>query len=244
VDKISLPFRIVLVVFLVFGRGSRSCGPRPPATSSRPPHARTGRDGLATATDKAKAPSTPRRRPRRPTKRANAVGDASTATKPSSTSAKRKPRPPRPPSPATRPRRQAGRGPGAPRQARRAAKPVASGLAADAAPATRRRPLLAAVDAGKVAVVLFWNKNAPTTAPPARPRAPSTCHGKVVASAVPLEDVGRYEAITRGAGPRVADRARHRRRRQGPRDHRLHRDAESTRPSATSAARAELNEGL
>ena len=40
------------------------------------------------------------------------------------------------------------------------AKPAKPGLADDAAPGDPSRPLLASVDAGKVVVVLFWNKSA------------------------------------------------------------------------------------
>ncbi|MGZ6697110.1 MAG: hypothetical protein ACXVFL_15900, partial [Solirubrobacteraceae bacterium] len=61
------------------------------------------------------------------------------------------------------------------------------------------RPLLASVDAGKVVVVLFWNKNASDDRATRRGLRSIDLHGgKVVASAVAIGDVGRYEAITRG----------------------------------------------
>jgi hypothetical protein len=79
-------------------------------------------------------------------------------------------------------------------------KPAQSGLAADAAPGDPSRQILAQVDAGKVAVVLFWNaKGADDRATRNALRAVDRHHGKVVARAVPVRDVGRYEAITRGA---------------------------------------------
>ena len=79
------------------------------------------------------------------------------------------------------------------------AKPAKPGLADDAAPGDPSRPLLASVDAGKVVVVLFWNKNASDDRATRRGLRSIDLHGgKVVASAVPIGDVGRYEAITRG----------------------------------------------
>jgi hypothetical protein len=202
VDKISLPFRILLVVFLVFVvvwfaiLRPKAAGDVEPAAAPAP-----GVTGLATATDKAKsAVDASQASAAANEAAANAVGDASTTTKPSSTNAKgaatatKAAKPPtaaktaKTAKPATAPK------PAAP------AKPVANGLAADAAPGDPSRPLLAAVDAGKVAVVLFWNKNASDDRATRRAlRAIDLHHGKVVASAVPLEDVGRYEAITRGA---------------------------------------------
>ena len=79
------------------------------------------------------------------------------------------------------------------------AKPAKPGLADDAAPGDPSRPLLASVDAGKVVVVLFWDKNASDDRATRRGLRSIDLHGgKVVASAVPIGDVGRYEAITRG----------------------------------------------
>jgi hypothetical protein len=180
VDKISLPFRIVLGVALVFGvLWFVVLRPKPvaetPAVTTAP-----GVTGLANATTKAQgAVDASNASAARNEAAANAVGGSSTTstTKPSATSA----------APAT------------PTTAK-PAKPAVPGLADDAAPGDPSRPLLASVDAGKVAVVLFWNKNASDDRATRRSlRAVDLHHGKVVASAVPLDDVGRYEAITRGA---------------------------------------------
>jgi hypothetical protein len=79
-----------------------------------------------------------------------------------------------------------------------AAKPKHA-LADDAAPGDPSRSLLASVDAGKVAVVLFWNrKGADDRAARAALRSVDAHRGKVVTRAVPIADVGKYEAITRG----------------------------------------------
>jgi hypothetical protein len=177
VDKISLPFRILLVVFLVFGvLWFVVLRPKPaadvaPATTPAP-----GVTGLAA--DAAKAQATvdaAKVAAARSEAAANAAGGSSTTTKPSGTSAK----------PST--------------SAAKPVKPAAPGLAANAAPGDPSGPLLASVDAGKVAVVLFWNKNASDDRATRQGlRSVDLHHGKVVASAVPIDDVGRYEAITRG----------------------------------------------
>jgi hypothetical protein len=84
--------------------------------------------------------------------------------------------------------------------AKPAPKPAKPGLADDAAPGDPSRPLLADVDAGKVVVVLFWSsKGADDRATRNALRAVDRHHGKVVATAIPVSDVGKYEAITRGA---------------------------------------------
>jgi hypothetical protein len=84
--------------------------------------------------------------------------------------------------------------------------PGVTGLANDVAHANKAvdasnpaAPRRASVDAGKVVVVLFWNKNASDDRATRRGLRSIDLHGgKVVASAVPIGDVGRYEAITRG----------------------------------------------
>jgi hypothetical protein len=74
------------------------------------------------------------------------------------------------------------------------------GLADDAAPGDPSKPILAQVDKGKVAVVLFWNdKASDDRATRAALRAVDRHRGKVVTTAIPVRDVGRYDAITRGA---------------------------------------------
>jgi hypothetical protein len=88
-----------------------------------------------------------------------------------------------------------------------AAKPAAPpkpapkpGLADDAVAADPSKPILAQVDKGKVAVVLFWNdKASDDRATRAALRAVDRHRGKVVTTAIPVRDVGRYDAITRGA---------------------------------------------
>jgi hypothetical protein len=182
VDKISLPFRILLVVFLVFAvlwfvvLRPKPVGDAAPAATPAP-----GVTGLSNATDKAQgAVDASNASAARNEAAANAVGGSSTTTKPSATTAK----------------------PAAPSAAKPAkpAKPAAPGLADDAAPNDPSRPLLASVDAGKVVVLLFWNKNASDDRATRRGlRSVDLHHGKVVASAVPVADVGRYDAITRGA---------------------------------------------
>jgi hypothetical protein len=181
VDKISLPFRILLVVFCVFGvlwfvvLRPKAAGDVEPAATTAP-----GVTGLATAADKAKkAVDAAKVAAARNEAAANAAGGSSTTTKPSATTAK----PVKPATPATP-----------------AAKPAKPGLADDAAPGDPSGPLLASVDAGKVVVVLFWNKNASDDRATRQGlRKIDLHHGNVVASAVPLADVGRYEAITRAA---------------------------------------------
>src|SRR6185312_16883602 len=72
-----------------------------------------------------------------------------------------------------------------PATATKPAKPAKPGLADDAAPGDPSRPLLASVDAGKIAVVLFWNKNASDDRATRRGLRSIDLHGgKVVASAV------------------------------------------------------------
>jgi hypothetical protein len=185
VDKISLPFRILLAVFVVFAVvWFLVLRPKPaedvePATSTAP-----GVTGLANDAAKAqKAVDAAKVAAARSEAAANAVGGSSTAAKPSSTTAK--PSAPSAKAPAT------------------SAKPVKAakpGLADNAASGDPSGPLLASVDAGKVVVLLFWNKNASDDRATRQGlRSIDLHHGNVVASAVPLGDVGRYEAITRGA---------------------------------------------
>jgi hypothetical protein len=74
------------------------------------------------------------------------------------------------------------------------------GLAADAVAGDPSRALLSAVDAGKVVVLLFWNhQGSDDRATHAALRAIDTHNGKVVTRTVPIQDVGKYEAITLGA---------------------------------------------
>ena len=224
-DKISLPFRIVLIVALVFAVVWFLVLRPKPAADVEPAVTPPGVTGLAN--DVAKANERRRRLERRRRaqrgrgqRRRRLVHHRHHQAFGHERQARRHVR---------HPDRQAGHRPSrakpaTPVKPAAVAKPAKPGLADDAAPGDPSRPLLASVDAGKVVVVLFWNKNASDDRATRRGLRSIDLHGgKVVASAVPIGDVGRYEAITRGvAGPRVAHRARHRRRRQGPRDHRLH----------------------
>lgn len=187
-DKISLPFRVLLIVALLFAvvwflvlRPKPVAGTEP-ATPTAPGVAGLANDAAKahSAVDASSAAAA------RSEGAANAVGGSSTTAtaKPSATSAK--------PAAAAKPSAAA-------KPAAAPAKPAKPGLADDAAPGDPSRPLLASVDAGKVAVVLFWNANAADDRATRRGLRSIDLHGgKVVASAVPIAEVGRYEAITRG----------------------------------------------
>jgi hypothetical protein len=201
VDKISLPFRIVLIVALVFAVVWFLVLRPKPAADSEPAVTPPGVTGLANDVAKAnKAVDASNAAAARSEAAANAVGGSATtattkpsatAAKPGATSATAKPAKPAKPAAAAKPAK-----PVAPAAV---AKPAKPGLADDAAPGDPSRPLLASVDAGKVVVVLFWNKSASDDRATRRALRAIDLHGgKVVASAVPIGDVGRYEAITRG----------------------------------------------
>jgi hypothetical protein len=114
---------------------------------------------------------------------ANAVGGSGTTTAPSAGTA-----------PST------GKTTTTPGQTAKPAKPVAPGLAADAVAGDPSRSVLSAVDAGKVAVVLFWNRKASDDRATRQAlRKVDLHHGKVLTRAIPIGKVGKYEAITRGA---------------------------------------------
>jgi hypothetical protein len=188
VDKISLPFRILLAVFVVFAVvWFVALRPKPaedvePASTSAP-----GVTGLANDAAKAqKAVDAAKVAAARADAAANAVGGSSTTTKPPGKSAKPSAESAKPPATTVKPVKPV--------------KPAKPGLADNAASGDPSGPLLASVDAGKVVVLLFWNKKASDDRATRQGlRSVDLHHGKVVASAVPLADVGRYEAITRGA---------------------------------------------
>ncbi len=192
-DKISLPFRIVLIVALVFAVLWFLVLRPKPVADGEPAATPPGVTGLANDVAKAnKAVDASNAAAARSEGAANAVGGSSTTatTKPSATTAK-----PGTTSATAKPAKAA-----KPAKPVAVAKPAKPGLADDAAPGDPSRPLLASVDAGKVVVVLFWNKNASDDRATRRALRAIDLHGgKVVASAVPIGDVGRYEAITRGA---------------------------------------------
>jgi hypothetical protein len=193
VDKISLPFRIVLIVALLFAVLWFLVLRPKPVADVEPAATPPGVTGLANDVAKAnKAVDASNAAAARREAAANAVGRSSTTatTKSSATGAK--------PAATTATTKAAKAAPAA-KPAAAVAKPAKPGLADDAAPGDPSRPLLASVDAGKVVVVLFWNKNASDDRATRRGLRSVDLHGgKVVASAVPIGDVGRYEAITRG----------------------------------------------
>jgi hypothetical protein len=193
VDKISLPFRIVLIVALLFAVVWFLVLRPKPVADVEPAATPPGVTGLANDVTKAnKAVDASNAAAARREAAANAVGRSSTTatTKSSATGAK--------PAATTATTKAAKAAPAA-KPAAAVAKPAKPGLADDAAPGDPSRPLLASVDAGKVVVVLFWNKNASDDRATRRGLRSVDLHGgKVVASAVPIGDVGRYEAITRG----------------------------------------------
>ena len=193
-DKISLPFRIVLIVALVFAvvwflvlrpkPAADSRARRHAARRDRPGQRRgQGEQGRRRLQRRRRAQRGRGQRRRRLVHHRHPKPSA-TSAKPAATAATAKPAKPA----AT-----------AKPAAAKPAKPAKPGLADDAAPGDPSRPLLASVDAGKVVVVLFWNKNASDDRATRRGLRSIDLHGgKVVASAVPIGDVGRYEAITRG----------------------------------------------
>jgi hypothetical protein len=177
VDQLSLPFRVLLVAIVVVG-GLWFAVLRPKSDSTSKSSTAPGVTGLANDVTKAKDAVTQSNTASANTDAAaNSVGSDGTSTTPSASS-------------------------GTATQPGTTAKPAApkSDLAADAVAGDPSKPVLAAVDQGKVAVVLFWNKNASDDRATLQAlRKVDTHHGKVVTTAVPIGDVGKYEAITRGA---------------------------------------------
>jgi hypothetical protein len=170
VDQISLPFRIGLVALLVVG-GFWFAVLRPKsATSTTPVTTAPGVTGLANDVKKAKGAVDASNGSAAATQ--TATGGSGTTTAPSAGTTT----------------------PGA------TAKPAAPSLAADAVAGDPSRSVLSAVDAGKVAVVLFWNSKASDDRATRRAlRKVDRHHGNVVTRAIPVSQVGRYDAITRGA---------------------------------------------
>jgi hypothetical protein len=186
VEQLSLPYRIAIVALLAVGvlwfavLRPKSGGEATPAATQAP-----GVTGLANDVSKAKGAVDASNAGAAATNAAAdaAAGDAS-AAKPATTAK------PAPVAKATK----------APKAVKPAPKPAKPGLAADAAPGDPSRPLLADVDAGKVVVALFWNKEGSDDRATRRAlRAVNHHHGKVVTTAIPVSEVGKYEAITRGA---------------------------------------------
>jgi hypothetical protein len=194
VEQISLPYRIALVVLLAVGvlwfavLRPKAGGDAAPATTPAP-----GVTGLANDVSKAKGTvDASNASAARTNDAANAVG----ASPGSTTSAATAPHAAKPGKAA----RAAAAKAAAKAAPKAAVKPATTGLAADAAPGDPSRPLLADVDAGKVVVVLFWNKAGSDDRATRHALSAVDRHkGKVVTTAIPVGDVGKYEAITRGA---------------------------------------------
>jgi hypothetical protein len=177
VDQISLPYRIGLVALLIVG-GLWFAVLRPkPATDTQPATTAPGVTGLANDVTKAQgAADTSDAANAATDAAANAADGSGTAATPSTGA-------------ATTP------APGA-----TSSKPAASALAADAVAGDPSRAVLSEVDAGKVAVVLFWNRKASDDRATRQALRHVERHdGKVVTHAIPVSQVGKYEAITRGA---------------------------------------------
>jgi hypothetical protein len=176
VDKLSLPYRIGLVALLVVA-GLWFAVLRPkPTTQSTPASTAPGVTGLANDVNKAKGAADASNRGSAATDTAaNAVGGSGGATAPSSVAGV----------PGTHPK--PGKAPG-------------PALADDAVAGDPSRSVLSAVDAGKVAVLLFWNRKSSDDRATRRAlRDVGRHHGKVITRAIPISQVGKYEAITRGA---------------------------------------------
>ena len=173
-DQISLPYRVALVALVVAG-GLWFAVLRPKPASEPASTTAPGVTGLANDVAKAKG----------------AVNASNAATAGSEAAAKAVGGEGTTAAPAAN---------GTATQPAAAAKPAKPGLADDAVAGDPSKAVLADVDAGKVAVVLFWNdKASDDRATRSALRDVDTHHGKVVTRAVPIGDVGKYEAITRGA---------------------------------------------
>jgi hypothetical protein len=173
VDQISLPFRIGLVALLVVG-GLWFAVLRPKPVTSEPVTNAPGVPGLANDVTKAKgAVDASNAKTDATEAAANAADGSGTTAAPSS---------------------------GAAPQTGAAPKPATPGLADEVVAGDPSRGVLSAVDAGKVAVVIFWNrKSSDDRATRQAVRRVDRHHGKVVTRAIPISQVGKYEAITRGA---------------------------------------------
>jgi hypothetical protein len=177
VEQISLPFRVAIVAIVVVG-GLWFAVLRPKPASTSTSSAAPGVTGLAKDVAKAKgAAATSDAANANTEAAANAVGSDGTTSTPA-----------------------AGGTAAQPGTTSNGSAPAKPGLADDAVAGDPSKAVLTAVDEGKVAVVLFWNDKASDDRATRRAlRDVDLHHGKVVTRAVPIGDVGKYEAITRGA---------------------------------------------
>jgi hypothetical protein len=174
VQQLSLTYRIALAALLVVaGLWLVVLKPRSGAAGESTAPTAPGVTGLAGDVAKAKgAVGTSNAAAGATQAAADAVGGTGTATAPAPGASPAKPAP--------------------------AAK-AATGLEADAASGDPSGRLLAAVDRGKVAVVLFWDRQGSDDRATHRALKDVDRHGgNVVVRSVPISRVGRYEAITRG----------------------------------------------
>ena len=201
-DQLSPPFRIALVALLaVCALWFTVLKPKAPAADAPLPTA-PGATGLANDVNAAKG--------------ASATSDAAnakvqkatggTAAKPASAAKKATP---------AKSAASAKKATATAAHAAAATKPAATAKAATAKAATPNaaapkakpavatdptKPLLSALDAKKAVVMLFYNRaGIDDRAVRKAVAATARHHGKVVVKAVPVSQVGRYEAITRGA---------------------------------------------
>jgi hypothetical protein len=177
VDQLSLPYRIAIVALVVVG-GLWFAVLRPKSDETSKSSTAPGVTGLANDVSKAKDAATASDAANANTEAAaNAVGGEGTTSTPAANGT-----------------------PAQPDATAKDSEPAKPGLADGAVAGDPSKSVLAAVDAGKVAVVLFWNKKASDDRATRRAlRDVDLHHGKVIARAVPIGDVGKYEAITRGA---------------------------------------------
>jgi cytoskeletal protein RodZ len=177
VDQLSLPYRIGLVALVLVGAlWFVVLKPKPVTTSQSAP----GATGLANDVNKAKGAVDASNGSATATDAAgNAAGGSTTTTTPAA---------------GTTPSTGKTTTPG------QTAKPAKPSLAAAAVAGDPSRAILAAVDKGKVAVILFWNRKASDDRATRQAlRKIDRHHGKVVTRAIAISQVGKYEAITRGA---------------------------------------------
>jgi hypothetical protein len=218
VDQISLPYRIALVALLgVCALWFTVLKPGDPASEPLP--AAPGVTGLANDVDAAKGAVAASEASAAAKSAATAGGSTGAATKSSTSSAHAaavgaKATPGTSASAATKSSTSGAHAaavgakatPGTsasaakPAKSAKPAKPATSAKAAKAATGDRSAPLLRALDRDRAVVLLFFNTRG--IADKAVRRAVADVNrrdGRVLVKAVPVGDVGRYQAITRGA---------------------------------------------
>jgi hypothetical protein len=178
VAQLSLPYRIALVGLLVVAAlWFTVLKPKDPAVE--PASTAPGTAGLATATDAAKGAATAGDTSAAATTAAANSAGASPATSGTATTG--------------------GTAATAPATTAPAAATAPKAKAASAAAGDPSAPLLSALDRKRAVVLLFWNPRASDDAEVRRAvTAVNRRGGRAVVKVVPIRDVGRYQAITRG----------------------------------------------